>query len=494
MNIKRVACGFVAVLTLNSAFFIGGCALEHRHKYAKTENYGSSCVSDGYSYRICEVCGEVEYFDFVPAEGHKFNEWFDDIRYETRYAVCTACGLKEKDGEYVPPENFARFYISGNPGAVFVPIEAKYISKDGTESSFYGRISLDGSESNEYYKKDYDIEFYSDSSFKESLSIELDESLACENSYALKSEYYDMSGVRNFVSSELWYMVSETRKLPEQIAALPYHGADHGFPLIFYTNGNYKGLYNMCLANSEKLFGLDNEETQALVYSYPNFGKYDLKYQKSEAESVPCTVVFPISQEAKESAAEKFSVFADFIYSSSDAEFEQRISEFLDIDAAVDYLICVWLFGADENADNYCNWVTYDGKKWIPSMYNLTYTFGINDKGESIDAESTAAPYYADGKLCSGTNSVLWDKLCRNFEQRVAERYVFLRTESLNAENVYELFLNYISSIPQSVFDAELNEYPEKRKIGGYGGANAAAAWFAQKAEIVDTVFAYHNK
>lgn len=479
----------ITALAVLFSLLLNGCSV-HRHKFGEW-NIASTydCTEDEYRYRICSICGEVEYEYYRPASGHIFSSWYDDMRFEKRYAICEKCGAEIEDGIYEPPSNFSRFYIYGTPNASVIPVEFIYAGINN-DLSGYAKVSFDANESNDYYKKSYDLEIYSDSNFTEALNADFGEGVSGFSVYTLKSEYADKSSVRNLCASELWRMVTESRDdLDENISQLMYLGADHGFPMLLYTNGNFKGIYNFCLPNDEKLFGLSENEGEALIYSYTNYGNLDFSYSASEDNTVGCTVIFPKSEQGKSSAENSFKNFMSFVNSCTDEELLEKLPDYLDINAAIDYLICVYLFGADNNSVNFCNWVTYDGNKWIPSMYNLTYTFGIDKSGSSVKCEDTISPYYSDGILHSGTDAVLWEKLCRNYEDRILERYWFIRENVLNSDTVSEVFQRYISMIPEETYEAELEEYPSKKDYSGVSETIGITSWFEEKSGILDSVF-----
>ena len=145
----------VALILCTAVISLCGCG--HKHYYDKWQTSFSNCVTDGYMYRTCHLCGEVEYGDVVTTAGHVFTQWQDDIVNEVRYGTCSLCGVVEENGEYQPVKDFPRIHIYGTPSGTVIPVEAMYSVDE--DILFYGNISIDGNESNEYYKKDYDVPF-----------------------------------------------------------------------------------------------------------------------------------------------------------------------------------------------------------------------------------------------------------------------------------------------------------------------------------------------
>lgn len=477
---------FLLCLFLVFTLFISACS--HRHSFGDIKTTEPTCTLNGYQYKICSSCKEVEYVESVSALGHKVDEYFNDIRFQTSYGYCTECDIKLSDGEYEPPKGIDRLYIQGIPDGTMIPVDVTYFDGE-TQYKIYGSISKDGNESNAYSKKDYDIYLFANDDRTEPFVMNPDASLSPYDKYALKSEYADKSASRNLTASAIWSAVTATRnKIDKNLAQLPGYGADAGFPVLFYTNNNYKGIYNLCKPNDESLFGIDNPETQALIYTFPFFGTFDFRYQKSSDGFVPCQVIYPKDEEKMQSAKQRFLDFSDFVLNCDDAEFKEQIEKMLDVDAAIDYLICVYAFGADLNVDLFCNWVTYDGKKWIPSMYNLTHTFGIKQTGEYVSANDSVKPSFSDGKLSSGTDNALWEKLCRNFSKEIIERYTFLRQSVLNPDNIKAVFESNALKISEEVYLSEFDEYPEKHYFSGKYDAQGIYEWSQERFAILDEV------
>lgn len=485
MNIRKTSIILLAGTIGASSLILSSCS--HRHNYGEMRISSPTCIADGFSYHLCDNCGYLECLDSIPTAGHTFTTWKDDIRLLKKVSKCDVCGLYVEENDYEEPLSIPRLYIYGNPNGTEVSVQCRY--ETTIESDFSGVVRLDANESNDFYKKDYDIEIYTNSTNKTPMELTFTEAMGSSTEYAIKAEYADITSVRNLAASKLWYNVIKSRdNINSGLANLPFYGADYGFPIIFYTNDNFKGIYNFCLPNSGKLFELHSDR-EALIYTYTAFRKFDFRYDASAETPVPCTVIYPTTDSGKANAQTKFTTFMDFVNSSSKQEFERRISEYLDVDAAIDYLLCVYLFGADKNIAEYCNWVTYNGKQFIPSLYNLTYSFGIDGTGYLKAADSTLAPYTENGVLHSGTSVTLWERLCESFSEKIADRYAYLRENVLNENQIEKVFSEYISMIQPEIYEAELLEYNDKSLFNAPKTSDEIAKWFAEKCAIVDKIF-----
>ena len=94
---------------------------------------------------------------------------------------------------------------------------------------------------------------------------------------------------------------------------------------------------------------------------------------------------------------------------------------------------------------------TYDGKKWIPSMYDMDGTWGLRWDGVfSFDASGEWLPY---------TGNNLWTKIWTNYHDEVVARYTELRKGALSLSNINEKFSTFFDSIPDMLYEAESNKW-----------------------------------
>jgi hypothetical protein len=264
-------------------------------------------------------------------------------------------------------------------------------------------------------------------------------------------------------------------------------GSAGGFPALLYTNDNFNGIYSLCLANDENLFGLTGKNS-ILIYTYKTNDSVNFGYRNGSNDYLPAAVLYPKDQNQAEIAKNKFCEFTEFVNNCTNTEFRNGIDKYLDVDAAIDYLLCIYMFGADENVNDYCNWVSFDGKKFIPSMYNLSTTFGTDTTGYFKAAQNTLTPYYKNDILYSGTNSVLWQKLSTTFHDEITERYKHLRTKVLTEEKIESVFSSHIAKIPPEIYEAEFTQFPDKKLMNCPSTAQEIKDWYSQKCAILDKV------
>ena len=115
---------------------------------------------------------------------------------------------------------------------------------------------------------------------------------------------------------------------------------------------------------------------------------------------------------------------------------------------------------AMEGSDNFGKnmiMVTYDGKEWYPSLYDLDSTWGT----------------WSDGSLCEtydyipdDAESKLLTRTIKCFSNELAQRWFELRKDILIKDNILAEFNNFINSIPQESYQKEADRWGE---IPGYG-------------------------
>ncbi len=479
----------ICIVMALCVFAVGGMMIFFRnHSFSDWVTVEATCHEGGYDYRVCKKCDSVEYKNRIEPIDHTYGDSINDIQHLVNYAICEECGFRDESGSYVPPADIPILYFNGTTGSAVVSIDFEF-EENGKKITSYGDVSIDSNSDNVFKKKDYDFILYSDKKHTTPFSFAARETFGELSEYLVRAEYLDRTCIRNIAASEIWSQVVASRdNLDKNIAKLKFYGADYGVPALLYTNGNYKGLHTLNYPNNRLLFGLGDNKNHALVYSKSAFGYFDFRYESSPDTLSSMNVIWPDNDVDSKLAEESFLAFSDFVNNSSDSSFRTGISTYLDVDAAIDYLICMYAFGADSNVVQHCNWVTYNGQKWIPSMYNLTYTFGLTIDGLTVSPSDTMIPQYIEEGIDPDTDIYLWNRLINNFESRIRDRYTELRGSVLSEQNVSEVFAKYDAMISDEVHDSELAQYPEKSLLDIYPGIDSVLSWYKEKVLLLDSV------
>ena len=153
---------------------------------------------------------------------------------------------------------------------------------------------------------------------------------------------------------------------------------------------------------------------------------------------------------------ESLQRMVSFIYNSNDEEFRNSLSNYLDVDAMIDYMIFMYYINGSDNSGSNVLWLTYDGNVWIPSAYDMDSTFGLNPYGVKFFDYNAMLPYIMD-KVYANTSNILWDRIMNIYKSEVKSRYFELRKSILTKENISRKFSEFINSIPSELYEEDIN-------------------------------------
>ena len=212
-----------------------------------------------------------------------------------------------------------------------------------------------------------------------------------QSKYCLKANWIDKTHARNIVSARIAANVQ--KKYGNAFENTPHNGTIDGFPVEIYINGEFLGLYTWNIPKDAWMWNMDEENPDHIVLgggewtSSTYLGEEITTFEESGWD----VEVGPEEQET----IDKFNRLINFISNSSDEEFIKDFELYLDKDSCINYLILLYVMnGADNSAKNMMM-VTYDGKIWIPSLYDLDTTWGTNYDGKSCRSyEEISIRYY----------------------------------------------------------------------------------------------------
>jgi hypothetical protein len=159
----------------------------------------------------------------------------------------------------------------------------------------------------------------------------------------------------------------------------------------------------------------------------------------------------------KEWPYESLNNLIRFVINNDGDDFRNGISDYLDVDSAIDYLITAYYLGLTDNFNKNVLLLTYDGQRWILSLYDMDTAFGLAFDGTRIyDSDYLTPSVKGDGSLDSGTDNLLWDRIINNYSKEIKERSAELRASFLEKEAVISRYEAFIKQIPQSYYDKDL--------------------------------------
>ena len=287
-----------------------------------------------------------------------------------------------------------------------------------------------------------------------------------ENKYILKADYIDPTMCRNLICADVWAAVTASRtSLPERFSKLSNYGAVDGFSSALYINGEFQGIYNMNLHKDDDLFGMSDDENHAIVIN--NAPVTDAAYFKELADfadNEPWEVEY-CGTEDSQWVKNKLNELIAFVMESDDATFRAELSNYLDVDSAIDYLLSMYVLGLTNHGADELILVCYDiDDPWTASLYDMETGFGLSGDGKNFMSATEFLPELNGDTWDSGTDNLLWNRLLQNFYSEICDRYDQLRQSVFEPEALVqrvEEFTGNISPVLYEANDQICMDYPD---------------------------------
>ena len=317
-------------------------------------------------------------------------------------------------------------------------------------------LKLQGATSIGYPKKNYNIQFFKDNSFKSKQKVQLVEAWGKQNKYTLKANYVDFSEMRNVVSGKIYGDVVHSRGIDDQFNSLVNGGGIDGYPILLFQNGVYQGLYTLNTSKDDYLFGMKGDETtreaMLMVNDWSDTGR--LKEHMPEDFGPTWELEYASTEDSKEIGtkwvSESFNEMMDFVNNNDGQDFIDGIGRYINVPRAIDSMLFTWAIKATDNVSKNILWVTYDGVQWTPSVYDLDGTFGCYWNG-NMTTDSSA--------WIASSGNLLWSKIYSNMRTEVINRWTELREGPLSIQNIDKRFVDFYKSIPGQLYECERQKW-----------------------------------
>ncbi len=327
------------------------------------------------------------------------------------------------------------------------------LNKNGNdEQTLYAKMKLQGTSSLSYDKKNYTITFYSDEELTKPAKIDVGKNWGDQNKYCLKANWIDYTQSRNIVSARLAAQMQEKYNL---FQTTPNNGLIDGFFVEVYVDGNYQGLFTMNIPKDDWMFNMDSNNPNHIVFSgeNPNKGSSTAfrALTSKEKDGIDWSVEVG---EVNDTTYAKLNRLIDFVMNSTDTEFKNNFSQYLNMDATLNYFAFVELATATDSLGKNMLLVTYDGNVWYPSLYDLDTTWGIAFDGSGIAYPQKS---YAD---CGGADNLLLERIIEIFPEELENRYKELRRTVLSNQNIIDTFNDFYESATSEMWQREHEKWP----------------------------------
>ena len=321
----------------------------------------------------------------------------------------------------------------------------RYISKT-EEIIGFAEIKAQGNSSMSYPKKNQTVKMYKDAYCTEKLKADF-KGWGKQNKHVYKANWIDLTHARNVVSARLWGDVLRSRadyeSLPELLRTSPNQGAVDGFPVKVYAAGVYQGRYTLNIPKDKWTFNMDDELDEHCVLCGEN---YVSGCFRAAAKIDGSDWTDEIHDTVPASIKTRWNEVISFVMNATDEEFEANLSQYFYVDSLIDYyLFALASCGLDAMGKNQI-YATYDGQKWIASMYDMDSTWGLYWNGSKFVATDYSRESYED--YVAGDGNLLYIRLENIFGAEIRARWAELKNDALSIANIINRFERFTDIAP----------------------------------------------
>lgn len=325
-----------------------------------------------------------------------------------------------------------------------------YYSKTN-EYHGWAEIKCQGNSSMGYPKKNFTIKLYKDKAKTGKLKIDF-KGWGKQSKFVLKANWIDLTHARNVVSARIWGDIVKSRadysSLPELLRTSPNQGAVDGFPVTIYGNGYYQGRYTLNIPKDKWMSNMDDTLDTHCILCGEDYGSGCFRalpvinggdWTDELHDTVPATIKTSWTNVIK------------FVMNSSDSEFKTNLSNYFDVNSLIDYLLYgIVSTGFDAFGKNQI-YMTYDGNKWIASMYDMDSTWGLWWNGQSFVSNSYSREQFEDFNGSGRKGNLLYIRLQKLFLSQLKARYTELRQNIFTYPYLVNKFEEFIEICPQDI-------------------------------------------
>lgn len=351
-----------------------------------------------------------------------------------------------------------------------ITVKYSYVGPDASSPIFdcFCAIKVQGATSSAYPKKNYNIKLFEDEGLLTKFKVNF--GWGKENKYTMKANYIDASQARNIVAAKLFAQVVATRdNIAEGLRGAPNYGVIDGYPILIFINGEFHGLYTMNIPKDNWAFGMSSSSTekQALLMADSWTNSVNLRETIGDGAFADYGWEVEHSSTTDETwIKDSFNELINLLNCGDNAKIKAELSDHLDIEAAIDNMIFTYYINAADNVAKNILWATYDGKVWIPSMYDMDGTFGIYWDGQAVppNADGSGSPKNTYPSINSNGSlkipgSKLYSILIKCFPDEVEARYRDLRKTVLNIKNTRVVFGEFFALAPLAAYNSDYEKW-----------------------------------
>lgn len=452
--------------------------------------FAPDCIRAGYTQTEDPVTGVITMENQVPALGHTYGDWTANPD-GSALRTCARCGETQTrlpaDASSLPRLDFYGS-MEGMSKDQRVTLNASY-RDEANSFSCYSHTSWQGHSTLNNDKKNYTVRFFDDEALTSKHRLILREGWQPEHKYVLKANYADSTHCRNLICADVWSRMAAIRpNVHPRLARTSNYGAVDGFVVSLWHNDAFAGLYTLNLHKDDDLYQMYPGNWDAVVIC--NAQTMDESLFRARAafeENASDWEVEFSSPDQLQWAQNWFNEMIAFVMETDDAVFREKLHNYVDVDAAIDYLLFMYAMGLSDSAAKDLVMLCYEGGPWTPSAYDMEDAFGLSADGSAALEATAFLPVKTDGGWQSGTGSLLWDRLLNNFHDEIAARWQVLRQEVLDEDALCDQVSQFIHAIPQELTRQDLTLYPQRQLLADPG--QQILTYIRQRLPLLDALF-----
>lgn len=335
----------------------------------------------------------------------------------------------------------------------------------------WAEIKCQGTSSMSYPKKNFTIKLYKDKDKAKKLKIDF-KGWGAQSKFCLKANWIDITHARNVVSAKIWGDVVKTRNdytnLPELLRTSPNQGAIDGFPIIVYGNGGYQGRYTLNIPKDKWMSNMDDAlDTHGILCGENYVGACFRALPVIDGTDWTDELHDVVPAAIKTS----WTNVVNFVMTSSDDEFKANLGNYINVNSLIDYLLYgIVSTGLDAFGKNQL-FFTYDGIKWIASMYDMDSTWGLWWNGSKFVATDYAREDFQDlkdeGNGVAKQGNLLYLRLQQLFIPQLKTRYAELRKDVLSVSHIIQKFEEFNDVCPKDIVQEDYASTTGEGKFTG---------------------------
>lgn len=451
----------------------------------------ATCEDPGYIRYENRLDGTIRIEETGAPLGHKFGEWERNEQFGKSTRTCQVCGFMEVAEQSQQP--LPRIDLTGSMDGISKSdriLLKSHFQSPGKEFSCYAYTSLQGHSSLDLDKKNYTIRFYDEPELITKHRVIMREGWQLEHKYILKANYMDISQSRNLACARLWgEVVSSRKEIPDRLRSSSNYGAVDGFPVTVWLNDSFLGLYTLNLHKDDDLYNMRIHCKDAVLVCNAQTSDEALFLSEAAfADGSDWELEFYGTEEDNLWIREKFNRLIHFVMESDDGSFREHLSEHMDVDSAIDYLIFIYALGLTDSSAKDLVLLTYEDGPFIASVYDMEDAFGLMKDGSAETPVEYMLPEKTGQVWNSKTGSRLWDRLLQNFEVEIRDRYHSLRQNTLSSGHIMEKVETLIDEIPEADIRKDLELYPRADILTDY--RSQIGNYVEKRLSLLDEAFA----